>query len=200
MGVKVPKDIIVHRVVKGRTTPRGYEVSEYGSSFEKQRYYKTHADGFNAFKIVDGKKIRTPMDYGLNPNESVSLTINHYIRQIADERFRKAIKPLRVTGAKIPTLEAGTAETRIHPAFQRKVFAGKKITPAEGVTPGKTLGQLRGELERLDQANVFGGLSDVAEQRLTDLSRAVARAEKAGLKDTDIVIKAVGEGVAEKVT
>ena len=113
-GIKVPKDIKVHRMVKGKDTPKGYEVSEMGSFFERERFYKTQADGFAA-----------GMDYGLNPNESVSATINHMIRQIADKRLKDAIKPFVVKGAKVPTLEAGTAITRIHPAFQKKVFAGK---------------------------------------------------------------------------
>ena len=106
-GVQTPDDTFWHRVVRGKNTPKGYNISDTGSLFERERFYPTQEAGAKA-----------GMDYGLNPNESISDTIRHYMGSIADKRFTNAIKPLRIRGVK-PTLTAGTAVTSVHPAFMK---------------------------------------------------------------------------------
>uniref|UniRef100_A0A6M3IJ21 Putative virion core protein n=1 Tax=viral metagenome TaxID=1070528 RepID=A0A6M3IJ21_9ZZZZ len=113
-GVKHPDDIIIHRIVKGKNLPKGFEEAEFGSFFERERFYKTMKEGVDA-----------GMEYGLNPNESVMSTINHYIKRIGDERLKKAVKPFRLKGS--ASLAAGARETSIHPAFIRKAYAGKQV-------------------------------------------------------------------------
>ena len=85
-GVKVPKVDILHRIVKGKTGIKGYEKSEYGSLFEVGRTHKLMKEGSEA-----------GVDYGLSINESVSSTIDHYVRAIADKRFVKEVGKLGQT-------------------------------------------------------------------------------------------------------
>lgn len=87
-GVKVPKVTILHRIVKGKTSPTTgiYEKSEYGSLFEAERVHKTMKGGVDA-----------GVDYGLNINEAISSTIDHYVKAIAKKRFTKEVGKLGKT-------------------------------------------------------------------------------------------------------
>ena len=82
-GVKVPKVTILHRIVKGKTGKAGYEATETGSSIEMLRTHKTMKGGVEA-----------GVDYGLDINESVSSTIDHYIREVSKKRFTKEVGQL----------------------------------------------------------------------------------------------------------
>lgn len=90
-GVKVPKKTILHRIVKGKTNPKTgvYEKSEYGSLFEVERSHVLQRSGAEA-----------GVDYGLSINESISSTIDHYMRKIAEKRFVKEVGKL----GKTPTM------------------------------------------------------------------------------------------------
>ena len=81
-GVKAPKKRLLHRIVRGKTDPDSqlYEATEYGSLFEKARVHKFQREGAEA-----------GVDYGLDVAESVSSTIDHYIRGIATKRFEKQV-------------------------------------------------------------------------------------------------------------
>lgn len=84
-GVKAPKGLFIHRIVKGKTSPTtgAYEASEYGSLFEKARSHKLQAGGVEA-----------GVDYGLDVAESISSTIDHYVTAIARKRFEKSVGKL----------------------------------------------------------------------------------------------------------
>ena len=84
-GVKVPKATIVHRIVKGKTNldTLKYEATETGSYFEKLRTHPLMKEGVEA-----------GVDYGLNIDESLSSTIDHYIKAISKKRFEKEVAPL----------------------------------------------------------------------------------------------------------
>ena len=119
-GIKVPDRFIFHRMVKGKTTPAGYVDSEFGSRFEAERRFKTQAEGVKTGKI----------DYDFNPNTSVSATINHYMKKIADERLRKEIKKVAIRTEKgrlkyKPTDTFVEKRTLISPAFRDR--AGRPL-------------------------------------------------------------------------
>jgi len=90
-GVKLPKGILYHRIVKGKIlTPElekklgaKLEPSEYGSRFEMARHHKTMESG-----------IQSGVLYGNNPLESVMSTIDHYVKKIADKRFTDEVGKL----------------------------------------------------------------------------------------------------------
>uniref|UniRef100_A0A6H1ZSX8 Uncharacterized protein n=1 Tax=viral metagenome TaxID=1070528 RepID=A0A6H1ZSX8_9ZZZZ len=85
-GLKVPKDTMLHRIVKGKTGKVGYEASEYGSQFEVSRTHKLMREGVEA-----------GVDYGLDVNESISSTVNHYMREISRRRFNNQVGKLGIT-------------------------------------------------------------------------------------------------------
>jgi len=93
-GLKMPREKLLHRIVRGKFNPdtNRFEATEFGSLFEKTRVHKTMREGVEA-NIARG----TPLEYGLDISESVTSTINHYMREIASKRFRKAIHPLGKT-------------------------------------------------------------------------------------------------------
>jgi len=93
-GVKVPKDTMVHRIVRGKTGVKGYEASEYGSLFEVERTHKLMKEGVEQ---VDKLGRPTPVDYGLDINESISSTIDHYVRKISRKRFETQVGKLGMT-------------------------------------------------------------------------------------------------------
>jgi hypothetical protein len=86
-GVKVPKELMFHRIVRGKYTKEMVlERSEYGSLFEVARHHKTMEQGIKAGVV-----------YGNNPLESIESTINHYIRKIAQKRFDDEVGKLGKT-------------------------------------------------------------------------------------------------------
>ncbi len=87
-GVKIPKATMLHRLVKGKTSPKTgvYEKSEFGSLFEIERSHEFMKGGVEA-----------GVDYGLSINESVTSTINHYVKAIAQKRFVKEVGKLGKT-------------------------------------------------------------------------------------------------------
>jgi len=87
-GVKVPKKTYIHRLVRGKKSPETgiYEKSEFGSLFEIERSHEFMKDGVEA-----------GVDYGLSINESVTSTINHYVKEIARKRFVKEVGKLGKT-------------------------------------------------------------------------------------------------------
>ena len=93
-GLRMPKDKLLHRIVKGKMNPDTgrFEATEFGSLFEKTRIHKTMREG-----IEESLKRGMPLEYGLDISEGVTSTINHYMREIATRRFKKAIRPLGKT-------------------------------------------------------------------------------------------------------
>lgn len=79
-GVELPRDILMHRTVLGKTTPKGFEKTEYGSSFELSRHHKTMAEG-----------IDNGIQYDINPSRSVELASNYYMKKIAQKRLDNEI-------------------------------------------------------------------------------------------------------------
>ena len=101
-GLRMPKERLLHRIVKGKLNPdtKKFEATEFGSLFEKTRVHKTMREGVEA-----AEKIGSRLEYGLDISESVTSTINHYMREIAKKRFNKALHPLGKT-PKAKALEA----------------------------------------------------------------------------------------------
>ncbi len=94
-GVRVPRGLFLHRVVKGKTSPTGeYVKSEFGSWFDTARTHKTMREGVEQ---VDRFGRPTPVDYGLDISESISSTVNHYVKAIARKRFNTEVKGLGKT-------------------------------------------------------------------------------------------------------
>ncbi len=89
-GVKAPKKRLLHRIVHGKTDPDSlkYEATEYGSLFEKSRVHKLQKFGVEGNPATGSKG---GIDYGLDVAESVSSTIDHYVRAIATKRFEKQV-------------------------------------------------------------------------------------------------------------
>jgi len=141
-GVPVPKGTIVHRMVIGKETEKGFEKTEFGSLFETQRTYATAESGVKAGVV-----------YGLNPNESVAITIRHYISKIANKRFNDEIKKLGKTALQ-KFAEAYPEEAlRIAQTTTRQIAAKNALGIVQRVlsykatrVPGATMAKIRAEL------------------------------------------------------
>lgn len=91
-GLDVPEELGYHRMVKGKVGEAGdYEATQYGSKFEVARHYNTMEEAIKANEAT--VKSGLPL-YGNNPIESISATIDYYMRQIANKRFNDVIEPL----------------------------------------------------------------------------------------------------------
>jgi hypothetical protein len=115
-GIKKPKEIFLHRIVKGKYQGEeglDYIKSEFGSNFELKRSHQLAKDAVEQVNRVD---------YGLDITESVAATIDYYMNSIARKRFTDAIKPMGKTAKNMwdATIEGSElngllAETKLFP-------------------------------------------------------------------------------------
>ena len=150
-GIKLPKDLVFHRIVKGKKLERGFIESEFGSQFETARIHPTMESGVKAGVV-----------YGVNPNESVQSSISHYFRQIANKRFADEVKPLGKTAveryattnpddfARLSTLgaERAAATKALQAVTRVKSFRGRGIPPATMSAINTSLPEIGALIER----------------------------------------------------
>ena len=175
-GVKLPKDLVFHRMVTGKNlTPEmakklgvDFEKSEYGSLFEMSRKFGTMEQG-----------IKEGVVYNNNPITSVAATIDHYIRKIADKRFTDEVGKLGKTwqekfAAQYPDIAEGIVT---HLATRAGAEDASKIIT-------KIL-QLKGtHIPERMQATIRAGIPKVAD-KLDDLLTIAPN-------DVDAILSAMG--------
>ena len=178
-GVKVPKNIMYHRIVQGKeltieakfrmAKDRGIsieqlekelgegvmELSEYGSLFEVGRHHKTMEGG-----------IKAGVKYGIDPLESFNSTVNFYIKKIADKRFtdeggKFGKKAVDIWADRFPSqsVELSNLIAR-QGAAEFALKATSSVLTRKGYTlPPATMTKIRNSLpdlsDRLEQAFVF---------------------------------------------
>jgi len=174
-GVKVPKELVFHRLVEGKAKVlegglKGqFEASDWGSLFEAGRHYKTMAEG-----------IQAGVKYGNDPIKTVNATIDHYIRKIATKRFDDEVGKLGKTPMEKFATQFPNEAERIS-TLMAQINAGKhalqaikRIKSFRGASiPGATLAKIRNVFP--DVAAKLDGVFAFAPQQVDDIISAMGR-------------------------
>jgi len=149
-GVRKVKDITLHRMVSGKTNPSTgiYEKSEYGSLFEVGRTHKLMKEGVEA-----------GVDYGLSINDSISSTIDHYVKKIATKRFSTEVGKLGRTAEQLFTQsfpEQASQLARLTGEVASVKYAQQALSRlssyAGGRIPARVLSKIRKKLPEVGKA------------------------------------------------
>lgn len=185
-GIAPPKNISVHRIVVGKETEKGFEKSDFGSLFERERHYDTMEQG-----------VKAGVKYGINPNESIASTIRHEVRRIADKRFADEVKslgktPLEKFAENFPEEAAKITDiTEKIGAHRYAMDALKKVVSYQGAgIPGAVLHKIRNALpglgNRIDDAFALSPAN--ADKILMGMSAEIRKVIKIKPKEFKILL------------
>lgn len=188
-GIKISQPDLFHRLVKGRFGVGGeFEPSDFGSLFEVERHHKTMEAGIKAGVVYDPDILR-----------SVSSTIRHTMRRIADKRFDDEVKLLGTKPIDI-WAERNVTDFNNLARLSKQSLAAADIKDAVSTlisysgekVPGATVGKLRRELQ------VLSGLSETS-GGIPRLFEAFAAALTVKPAELDKIVSKMGKDILKAI-